>query len=339
MRSFGFASFVVLAIVGCSAASSTKQFSGSTGGSTGTGPSGQGGSGSGSNTGGGLGLGGNPLSGAGSTGSGTPGCTTAATLVYVLSPDNTMWSFDPPTKTFTNLFTLDCPTPNDGSSWAPNSMAVDRNVVAWVNYVGSDPILGTDTGGLVYKVDINARSCTPTPAVTLQSPEWYRLGMGYSTDTVGGATETLYVTGTGTTGSSNSPGLGKIDLTTKTVVPIGQFSGDAILTGQSAELTGTGDAKLFGFFTTNPIRVAQLDKGTGAVLSDLPVTGVATPMAWAFSFWGGAFYLYTSNGTANSKVTRFDPATKAVDATYTLKAPVVIVGAGVSTCAPIAPPT
>jgi hypothetical protein len=69
----------------------------------------------------------------------------------------------------------------------------------------------------------------------------------------------------------------------------------------------------------------------------VPVDGVATPSAWAFSFWGGAFYLYTSDGVAPSTVTRFDADTMAIDATYTLTAPVVIDGAGVSTCAPVLP--
>jgi hypothetical protein len=162
--------------------------------------------------------------------------------------------------------------------------------------------------------------------------------MGFSTDTAGGSTETLYVAGTGMPGVANSPGLGKIDLNTFALSPIGQFTGDSNLTGQSAELTGTGDARLFGFFTTTPVRVAQLDKSSGAVMSDMPVNGVDTPSAWAFSFWGGSFYLYTSDGFANSTVTKFDPVTKTVDTSYVLTAPTVIDGAGVSTCAPLTPP-
>ena len=338
MRAVGFASIVLLAVVGCSAAGTTKTFSGTTssGAGGGSGTNGQGGSGAGNGNGGGLtGLGGN----LGGTGGGNSDCSTAATLVYVLATDNSLWSFDPPTKAFTSLFTLDCPTPSDGNLWAPNSMAVDRNVVAWVNYVGSDPILGTDAAGLVFKVDINAHTCEPTPAVTLPSAKWYRLGMGYAADTAGGTAETLYVTGTGTGTSGKSPGLGKIS-SANALVPIAQFSGDAVLTGQSAELTGTGDAKLYGFFTTSPVRVAELDTASAAVIDDLPVSGVPSPMAWAFSFWGGAFYLYTSeDGTSNSTVTRFDPTTKAVDTSYNLTSPMVIVGAGVSTCAPIIPPT
>ena len=99
------------------------------------------------------------------------------------------------------------------------------------------------------------------------------------------------------------------------------------------------NARLFGFFTTSPVRVAQIDKAAGAILSDMPVSGIPVPSAWAFSFWGGAFYLYTSDGLSNSTVTRFDPTTKTVDTSYVLTAPAIIDGAGVSTCAPLKPTT
>jgi hypothetical protein len=331
MRPVFFASLFVLgvAIAACSA-TGNNQFT------TGTGNSGNGGSGAGSGMGGDVNLG----AGIGHGGSTTGGdCSDAAKLVYVLSTDNDIWSFEPANKQFTQVMSLNCPTPNDGNSWAPNSMAVDRNAVAWVNYVGSDTLLGTDSAGLIFRVDIQKKSCDPTPAVHLPNDQWFRLGMGFSTDSVGGTTETLYVTGTGQVGAASSPGLGSINMTSKTLVASpGQFSGDAQLAGQSAELTGTGDAKLFGFFTTTPVRVGQIDKGTAKILSDDAVNGVATPLAWAFSFWGGSFYLYTSDGTSQSTVTKFDPSTHAVDSSYQLTAPMIIVGAGVSTCAPLTPP-
>jgi hypothetical protein len=209
-------------------------------------------------------------------------------------------------------------------------MAVDRDATAWVNYVASDGL--SDTGGWVYRVSTADASCEAAPSVTLPSG-WFRIGMGFSSDQASGTSETLFVAGTGV----GSPGLGKIDVLSRTLSPISSFQGDALLAGQSAELTGTGDGRLYGFFTTSPVRVAQVDKPAAKILSDMPVAGVATPLAWAFSFWGGAFYLYTSDGLSPSKVTRFDPITKAVDASYVLTAPAVIDGAGVSTCAPLGP--
>jgi hypothetical protein len=317
---------------GCAAAPSGTGFGNSGAGNNGAGNNGAGNSGAGGSGTTLTGIGG--LSTTGSTGN--TDCTAAAELVYVLSTTNELYSFDPGGKSFKLIGTINC---NVSNGAMPNSMAVDRNATAWVNYVSSDPILGTDTDGWVYKVSTADASCAHSASIHLPNSQWYRLGMGFSTDTSGGTTETLYVAGTGTPGLADSPGLGKIDLTTFKLSPIGQFTGDSQLTGQSAELTGTGDARLFGFFTTTPVRVAQLNKTSAAVMSDWPVNTITTPpLAWAFSFWGGSFYLYTSDGTTNSTVTKFDPMTMAVDNTYVLTAPTIIDGAGVSTCAPLTQP-
>jgi hypothetical protein len=314
--------------LGCAAAPAGSGFT-STGnagaGNTGTGA---GGAGTGTDT----GIGGSFNPGTGTTG-GDPSCSAAAALVYVLSTNNELYSFDPGMKAFERIGTIDCNVPSGAK---PNSMAVDRDANAWVNYIATNGL--SLSGGWVYKVSTADASCAPSASVTLSNAQFYQLGMGFSTDAASGTTETLYVTGTGTPGFGNSPGLAKIDPGTLQLSPVGQFSGDSALTGQSAELTGTGDARLFGFFTTTPVRVAQIDKTSGAILSDMEVTGVAMPAAWAFSFWGGSFYLYTSNGLNNSTVTKVDPTTMTVDASYVLTAPIVIDGAGVSTCAPLTPP-
>lgn len=319
-----------------------------------TGNSGGAGSGGGAiGTGGDIGLGGGFDTGGTTPGS---GCSQAATLVYVLSESNEIWSFDPPAKKFTKLFTLTCDTPNDGNTWMPNSMAIDRDANAWVNYVGTyvDPLMGTatDVAGRIYKVDIDTKQCESAPAITLPSAAWYRLGMGYSTDASGGTSETLYVTGTAINDIFNpqpGPGLGKIDMANHTLVPVGQFTGVGNeLAGQSAELTGTGDAKLYGFFTfldpfgssQKPVHVAEINKADGSTppATDVTLPSVMSPMAWAFSFWGGELYLYTSDGMSSSRVVHYVPSTKAVDTQYVPDAGIIIVGAGVSTCAPIKPP-
>ncbi len=103
----------------------------------------------------------------------------AAELVYVLSTDNNLWSFDPGAQQFTMIGQLGCNVP-DGAQ--PNSMAVDRNATAWVNYVASttDPITlqPTDTAGYVYQVNTKDASCAASPAVTLPSADWYAPGDG-----------------------------------------------------------------------------------------------------------------------------------------------------------------
>jgi len=299
--------------------------------------------GSGDDGGGGFGDDGGVFNGDGSFSNGDGGgtgpnqnCSAAAMLVYVLSAENDLYSFNPPSKQFKKIGTLGCQT-----NMTPNSMAVDRNANAWVNYAQADMTTGMDTGGAIFKVSTADASCQPTSIHLSQN--WYRLGMGFSTDTANGTSETLYVAATGSMNpfgmGGASPGLGKIDLKAQSLAPIGGFGG--ALDGQNAELTGTGDARLFGFFTTTPVQIAQIDKSSGAANNAKPLNGVETPSYWAFSFWGGDFYLYTADkyDMANpfSSVTRFRPT----DGSVTVLAQNIgfrVVGAGVSTCAPTTPP-
>jgi hypothetical protein len=202
-------------------------------------------------------------------------------------------------------------------------MAVDRNAVAWVNYVNA-----FDTNGVIFKVSTVDASCEPTPTVQLVSG-WNRIGMGFSTNSDGSMGETLYVSGTSGTG------LAKIN-TSNTLNTIAGFS-PGTFTGESAELTGTGDGRLYGYFTTSPVQVGQIDKTTSAVTNGKVITGLATPSAWAFTFWGGSFYLYAA-GSGNSNVTKYDPTAGTIDNAYMTNVGFRIVGAGVSTCAPLIEP-
>lgn len=312
---------------GCTASSKSSRFGDGDGGAgaTSTGNSGNGSSG----------LGGTftTSSGVGSTSSGgLPGCSEAATYVYVLSTSNEIYKFDPPNKQFTKIGKLGCAT-----SMQPNSMAVDRNAVAYVNYVEADPFTGSDVDGAIFQVSTTDASCKGTN-VNLTNG-WYRLGMGYSAPAGDLSLENLFVTGTAGQIGGNGNGLGKIDFSANSVVPIGDFTGT--LKGENAELTGTGDGRLFGFFTTTPVQVAEIDPSTGGIKQANSYPQVPTPTAWAFSFWGGAFYLYTADPISNpgqtSMVTKITWPNGPVE-TYMQNIGFVIVGAGVSTCAPIEEP-
>ena len=284
--------------------------------------SGSGGSGSGGGSSGSFGG----DDGGSSSGAGN-GCSGQATdYVYVLSAENDLYSFAPNLKQFTKIGPLACNT-----QLQPNSMAVDRNAVAYVNYVADD-----DSTGAIFQVSTQNASCTG-PVLTMPTG-WERVGMGYSTNNAGSTSETLYVAGVGA-GAGSGAGLGLVDFGLKTVGPIGPFTGS--LAGQNAELTGTGNGTLYGFFTTDPVEVAQIDKTNGSTQTPVPMTGVQTPEDWAFSFWGGHFYLYTSQGqgTGNgSNVTDYDPSTGSVNTTFMTGIGFDIVGAGVSTCAPVTQP-
>jgi hypothetical protein len=187
--------------------------------------------------------------------------------------------------------------------------------------------------------------------------------MGFSTDSTTSTNETLFVAATGSSigipglpggGNSSSPGLGKIDLSAMQLAPIGGFGGT--LDGQNAELTGTGDGRLFGFFipasllgglggggNSQPVSIAQIDKTSGTASADAPLSQVEVPAYWAFSFWGGDFYLYTApdstkDPSRTTNVTHYSPSTNTVDTSYMTNIGFRIVGAGVSTCAPVTQP-
>lgn len=251
------------------------------------------------------------------------GCSEEAKLVYVVSAERDLYSFTPNKGLFTKIGTLRCPA----GGAEPSSMAVDRSGTAWVNYVD----------GSLFKVSTKDASCTATPFAPGQHG-FVRFGMAFATDSPSSTKETLYVAGNDDAGSFGS-GLAKIDLGTFTLSPLGQYSG--ALRGLGAELTGTGDGRLFGFFTSEPnATLAQLDAKIGATSGNKPLNGVSTGNFWAFSFWGGDFWFYTGTTDAPSTVTRLKTSG---DGSLTIAKQDVggfsIVGAGVSTCAPTTPPT
>jgi hypothetical protein len=246
-------------------------------------------------------------------------CSDAAKLVYVVTQENSLLSFAPDKLAFTPIGTLTCP-----SSGFPFSMAVDRSGTAWVLY----------TDGNLYKVSTKDASCAPANLAP-RSGKFYLFGMGFSTDGAGSESEKLYVS------DLTGNGLGSIDLTTMTLSPIGAYTG--ALTSKNSELTGTGDGKLYGFFTTSPAQLARITKGSGTIEEVHTLDSVFTGTDWAFSFWGGDFYFYTAPPPVNasdglgSDVTRYRPADGSIEV---LRKSIGfrIVGAGVSTCAPLTPP-
>jgi hypothetical protein len=241
-------------------------------------------------------------------------CSDASKLVYVASEENDLYSFAPDKLKFTKLGRLTCP------SQTVNSMAVDRSGTAWVNY----------DDGKIYKVDIATLGCTATSYVPAQGRFTKVLGMGFATDAPGSSSETLFVA------DNRGKGIGKVDLATMTLTPLGPYTGE--LSGSDAELTGTGDARLFGFFTTSPAHFAAIDKATGQTpMATLLPSVDASSGGYAFSFWGGDFWFYTANDTPTTSVTHY--VSKDGTASVVLSdIGFVIVGAGVSTCAPTVPP-
>jgi len=89
----------------------------------------------------------------------------------------------------------------------------------------------------------------------------------------------------------------------------------------------------------SPPAVARIDKSTGHVADaadyfELPQLS-SNAEAWAFAFWGGYFYIFYKTFTdASTNVYQLDPDSGNLD-TYAASTGMRIVGAGVSTCAPV----
>jgi hypothetical protein len=254
-------------------------------------------------------------------GGGPAECAESTKNVFVISEENTLYSFNPPSNAFTAVGQLACPT----GGARPTSMAVDRFGKAWVRH----------TDGSIWKVDTKTLACEATTyAAPAETEPFYQFGMGFSTSSKGGSNEQLFLA------DAAGAGLAKLDTDSSKVGFVGPFTGT--LAGTKCELTGTGDGKLYGFFVTAPAQIAEISKGTGAILDPKPLTGVYAGNAWAFSFYAGDFYIYTSsegNGGGppraggGSDVTRYRPSDGSIEIVKP-KVGFKIVGAGVSTCAP-----
>jgi hypothetical protein len=239
-----------------------------------------------------------------------PACSAGTDLVYTVSEDNVLRRFDPTTHTFESIGMLTCNDPT-----VPFSMAVDRHGVAWVLYAT----------GRLFNVQTADASCTTTSFAPGQHG-FTTFGMGFSSNAKGSTDETLFVDANGH--------LGKIDTNTLTLDDLGPFD----KTQARAELTGTGDGRLFGAFEGMPYVVSEIDKTNAAILSMAPQSAINYPpngSNFAFAFWGGDFWLFVGPGMTTD-VFHYAPSTGMT--TKVQSESFTVVGAGVSTCAPTVPP-
>jgi hypothetical protein len=273
-------------------------------------------------------------------------------LIFLVDDANNFVSFDPRMINAAGgpyhlIAPLTCPnpgTPIDGATGAatPFSMAVDRGEhdpvnnypMAWVLY----------NSGKIFKVSTHDGSCTATNFAVKQStpPQtWNLFGMGYVTDAAGAEAEKLWVGG-GNLDGMTAGSVGYLDDALKAhyVAPMGPSA------EYSAELTGLGDATLWAFFpdTVNNAFVQQIDKATGAgvgakFMFDLAASGRAV-QAWAFAQWGGSFYVFVTTvdaltGTNPNATVHVIDRTTGAHTVPLQNQQYVVVGAGVSTCAPV----
>jgi len=249
-------------------------------------------------------------------------CPAGTDLVYVASEERQLYSFDPVHATFSLIGSVDC-----ANGIYVNSMAVDRQGNAWLNY----------GDGSLWESSTQKGGCTSTTFLPSQSGV-VLFGMGFSTKTPTSTDETLFID------DLSGGGLGMIDLTTMQLERFGPFTG--ALANRDCELTGTGDGRLFGFFAGSfyddaaSAAVAGIDPTSEAATQQWPLSTLDTGSDWAFAFWGGDFYLFTADKYDQTNpyttVTRFRPSDGSVT-TVAQNIGFRVVGAGSSTCAPTTP--
>ena len=260
-------------------------------------------------------------SGSGSgSGSNTDGCSDAAKLVYTVDANNTLAKFDPATKTFMNIGTLSCPGETGGLfGGSPFSMGIDRDAVAWVLF----------SDGKLFRVDTTNAACTSTNWTTQQNEMLF--GMGFSANTAGSTDDTLFISGgPGDPATATTTTLAKLSTATMTASVVGTVTG-------VPELTGNGNAELWGWFPdANAPRVEQINKTNGAPVKTYNLPSLkGTPMAWAFAFWGGDYWIFLERSTETMTTVYQVKGDTGVITTMTGAPGREIVGAGVSTCAPV----
>jgi hypothetical protein len=242
-------------------------------------------------------------------------------LIYLVDSENDFLSFDPrklPDNPFHLIGKLRCA--DRGGS--PFSMSVDRHGVAWVVY----------DDGQLFKVAIDDAHCTPTSFVP-RSTGSETFGMGFATDTPGGKTEKLYLAG--------NDGMHMLSALDPANLSIAQRGVLTATDEGNPELTGTSDAKLYGFYPVEfsaPF-VQEIDRTTGGPIGPRWPIGsgsIGLISAYAFAQWGGIFYVFA---TVRGEDFDDNSTVRTVDRSGHYKTimqhlPYRITGAGVSTCAP-----
>jgi hypothetical protein len=239
-------------------------------------------------------------------------------LIYVVDADrSTLLSFDPkklPADPFRPIGPLSC----EGSS-QPNSMAVDRTGIAWLNYAN----------GSLHQASVIDGHCFSQAAPPEGAPS-RRFCMGFVTDGPKATSEKLYVVEYGA-GSQ----FATIDTRTFPTRWVSQGK-LAAPRAYPPELTGTSEGRLYGYFPTETSRgyVQELDRKGAAIGRrwSLPAT-TGHVGAWAFAFWGDVFYVFV-NFDGTNEVHAIHRKTGKHELVVKSSAH-RIVGAGVSTCAPL----
>lgn len=266
--------FVLVCSASLLSACSAADHPNPTGGGAG-GDGGSGGAAAGGGTGGGLG-------GMGGMGGADPcACLPGPhnDLIYTLSDDGEIWSFDPREGSFSFAYvrTLLCT-----GAERPFSMAVDHRGQAWV--------LSASTS-LIFVFDLAANQGCDNSSYTPHQAAFDLFGMAFSSPGSPAECPLLYVHSYSGDGPfAEGPGLGTLGA----IVPdTGSLTELATIDYDGGELAGTGEGQLFAFAGVSPVKLIEYDRRTGATLDTLPLYGLSKTSASAFAFYGGDAFIFT----------------------------------------------
>ncbi len=252
-------------------------------------------------------------------------CAAGTELVYVLSDFGSLWSFDPKTTSFSFIADVSC-----GGMKDTFSMGVSRKARAWIQYADGD----------LYTVDLNDPGdpiACKDPGFDNNDPQFLNFGMAFVANGPLDPCDKLYAH-SGTDPELQGQGVGALGVIDPLTIELSKIAPIDYAWG---ELTGTGTGRLFAFQGSAPALLTEYDKATGEVLDVFPLPGLKSDSAFAFAWWGGDFYFFTDDNVdfpSNSQVWHLDyddsNGTGQQLSLLLPEAPIRIVGAGVSTCAP-----
>lgn len=256
-------------------------------------------------------------------------CKPNTDLIYLLDHANAkLWTYDPRDHTFKQIGTVDCPAADDDTAF---SLAVDRFANAWIQMAPS---------GKLFKVNtLDQNACTDSGYVP-GSAGPKQSGMAFSDRQDDKVCEQLYLHSSegGVDDWKQGPGIGKLG----TVDPE-TYAGKLVssIDYNGGEMTGTQDGRLFAFSGAKKGTLVEYNPADGSVVKKTELGDLIPTFAFAFAFWGGDFYFFTlatNQLPLYSKVTKLDYDGDGSLTTVVDKVPFMVVGAGVSVCAPLDPP-
>lgn len=200
--------------------------------------------------------------------------------VYVLGDEGELYSFDPRTSAFEHVIAPVC-----APLGTPYSMAVDPGGSLW--------ILDAETRR-IQRFDLLAPGpCTDSGYLPTR-PELPLFGMGFSSPNADADCASLYVHSYSGEGPfAEGSGLGRVGVIERSASGALEARVLGTTDYDGAEMTGTGDGRLFAFGGVMPSKLVEIDPDDGTIVEVMPLPGLARTNASAFAFFGGDFYFFT----------------------------------------------